>query len=70
MNEEEFCHHMLSKLRESYEKQAQQWIDCLVKIKQRSIPRFVLLPSNANFTGPTTGPASEQGVAGSGAKPC
>jgi hypothetical protein len=27
-------------------------------------------PPNANFTGPTTGPAPEQGVAGSGANPC
>jgi len=26
--------------------------------------------SNANFTGPTTGPAPEQGDAGSGANPC
>lgn len=26
--------------------------------------------SNANFTGPTTGPAPEPGVAGSGANPC
>jgi len=45
------------------------WMICRIDDVLKAIPAFSKA-SNANFTGPTTGPAPETGVAGSGANPC
>ncbi len=43
MNEEEFCHQQLARLRADYERAAKPWIDRLARIQAYKRPVYVVL---------------------------